>query len=85
MNIQQSKKISLSNFIASSHARLSPAPSVFFLGGVCGSNKLNAASTSDAIPATTNVHFVADLRASPVNPDPNTAPSHSVKPSVFAA
>ena len=46
-----------SSLSASSHANLFAAVVAGF-GGVCGSARLKAASASDAMPATTNVHLV---------------------------
>ena len=56
-----------------------------FLGGVGGSTKLNAASASDAIPATPYVQAVAAFNFSPVNPEPSTVPSQATSPCAFAA
>src|SRR5262245_1092783 len=67
----------LSSLAASSQANwLSPA--VAGLGGVCGKNRLNAASASDANPATVNVKVVACTSAGPVFDVPSAAPSHSM-------
>src|SRR5262245_25238864 len=69
--------------IASSHANLL-AP-VAGLGGVGGAGRLNADRSSDAMPATAKVHFVAACNAGPVRPDARTVPTQPTKPLVAVA
>ena len=63
--------------------RETPAAAGF--GGVCGSVRLNADSSSDATPATTNVHLVPACSAGPVSPEPSTVPSQATNPCGLAA
>ena len=58
----------LSSRSASSQANLF-APLATGFGGVCGSVRLKAASTSEATPATMNVYLVPSCSAGPVRPD----------------
>ena len=56
------------------------APLSAGFGGVCGSVRLKAASSSEATPATMKVHLVPACSAGPVRPEPSTVPSQSTKP-----
>ena len=62
--------------VAARHSRFDQPSSA----GVCGSIRLNAASKSDATPATTNVQRVLCLRASPTRGVPSTVPSQFTNP-----
>ena len=73
-----------SSFIASSQANFRCA-GLGRRGGVCGSVRLNAASRSEATPATMKVHVVPAWRAGPVKPDASTVPTQSTMPWGFAA
>ena len=54
-------------------------------GALFGSTRLNAASASEASPATIKVHFVAAFAASPDSGFASALPNQSTKPTGFAA
>src|SRR4051794_25815546 len=68
----------LSSLIASSQANVSPLRDG--LGGVCGSDRLNAASKRDATPAAMYVKLTPLTNAAPLLGVPSASPSQVVNP-----